>query len=231
MQYTITLAAGVEQRQEFQGKTLVILSTGAAPQIDMKVELAGYAVEEMRGIKSGLKMVSQGFTGAKFFSTVACTIEVIVSSANISVNYQEGSTVNANIIGTVPVAAAADFPVTIAGTVNVSNDRGSLGNPVNVVGITYTDAPAVTLQDNAAIAVTDAGAALVAANANRRGLRFTNIGTDPVAIGFTGITWAKRCIVLNAGDTWIEDRAANLAWAADCDTAKTASVTVQEVIA
>lgn len=215
MQYTITLAAGVEQRQEFNGTTLVILSTGVAPSIDMKVELAGYAVEEMRGIKQGLKMQTQGFTGAKFLATVPCTIEVIVSSANISVNYQEGSTVNANILGVVPV----------------SNDRGSLGNPVNVVGITYADAPAVTLQDNAAIAVTDAGAALVAANANRRGLRFTNIGTDPVTIGFTGITWAKRCIVLNNGDTWIEDRAANLAWAADCDTGKTASVTVQEVIA
>ena len=215
MQYTITLAAGVEQRQEFNGTTLVILSTGVAPSIDMKVELAGYAVEEMRGIKQGLKMQTQGFTGAKFLATVPCTIEVIVSSANISVNYQEGSTVNANILGEVPV----------------SNDRGSLGNPVNVVGITYADAPAVTLQDNAAIAVTDAGAALVAANANRRGLRFTNIGTDPVTIGFTGITWAKRCIVLNNGDTWIEDRAANLAWAADCDTGKTASVTVQEVIA
>lgn len=215
MQYTITLAAGVEQRQEFNGTTLVILSTGAASTIDMKVELAGYAVEEMRGIKQGLKMQTQGFTGAKFVASVACTIEVIVSSANISVNYQEGSTVNANILGVVPV----------------SNDRGSLGNPVNVVGITYADAPAVTLQDNAAIAVTDAGAALVAANANRRGLRCTNIGTDPVAIGFTGITWAKRCIVLNNGDTWIEDRAANLAWAADCDTGKTASVTVQEVIA
>lgn len=215
MQYTITLAANVEQRQEFNGTTLVILSTGAASTIDMKVELAGYAVEEMRGIKQGLKMQTQGFTGAKFLSAVPCTIEVIVSSANISVNYQEGSTVNANILGVVPV----------------SNDRGSLANPVNVVGITYADAPAVTLQDNLAVAVTAAGAALVAANANRRGLRFTNIGTDPVTIGFTGITWAKRCIILNSGDTWIEDRAANLAWAAICDAAKTASVTVQEVIA
>lgn len=215
MQYRITLEAGITKRQEFSGQTLVLLDTGAAVDIDMSVEIVGFAVEELRGVKRGLKMQTPGFTGAKFTAAVDCTIEVIVSSANISVNYQEGATVNANIIGTVPV----------------SNDRGSLGNPINVVGITYTDAPAVTLTDNAAVAVTDTGAALVAANANRRSLRFTNIGTDPVAIGFTGITWAKRCIVLNNGDTWIEDRAANLAWAADCDTGKTASVTVQEVIA
>jgi hypothetical protein len=239
MQYTITLSAGIEKRQEFTGRTLVILSIGAAASIDMKIELSGFAVEEMRGIKQGLKMQTDGFSGAKFLSAVDCTIEVIVSTANISVNYQEGQTVNANIVGTVPVSVAATLPVSIAatlpvsvaGTVAVSNDRGAPGTPVYVSGITYADAPAVTLQDNAAGAVTDAGAALVTANANRRALRFTNIGTDPVTIGFTGITWAKRCLVLEAGDTWTEDRAANLAWAGDCDTGKTASVTVQEVLA
>lgn len=215
MQYRITLAAGVKKRQEFNGTTLVLLSTGAATELDMQVEVTGYAVEDLRGVKTGLRLRGPGFSGASFTSSVDCVIEVIVSAADISINYTEGATVNAQIIGTVPV----------------SNDRGSLGNPINVVGITYADAPAVTLQDNAAVAVTDAGAALVAANANRRGLRFTNIGTDPVTIGFTGITWAKRCIVLHNGDTWIEDRAANMAWAADCDTGTTASVTVQEVIA
>lgn len=213
MQYRITLQAGIAKRQEFTGQTLVLLDTGAATDIDMQVEITGFAVEEMRGVKRGLKMQTPGFTGAKFTAAVDCTIEVIVSSANISVNYQEGATVNANIIGTVPV----------------SNDRGSLANPINVVGITYADAPAATLQDNAAVAVTSAGAALVAANVARKSVRFTNIGTDPVAIGFTGITWAKRCLILNSGDTWLEDRAANLAWAAICDTEKTASITVQEV--
>lgn len=215
MQYRITLQAGITKRQEFSGQTLVLLDTGAATDIDMQVEITGFAVEELRGVKRGLKMQTPGFTGAKFTAAVDCTIEVIVSSANISVNYQEGATVNANIIGTVPV----------------SNDRGSLGNPINVVGITYADAPAVTLTNTAPVACTSVAAALVAANANRRSLRFTNIGADPVAIGFTGITWANRCIILNSGDTWIEDRAANLAWAAICDAAKTASVTIQQVIA
>lgn len=201
-------------RQEFTGKTLVLLDTGLADTIDISIEIGGYAVEELRGVKKGLKVQAPGFTAARFFAPVDCTLEVVVSEANISVNYQDGSTVNANIIGTVPV----------------SNDRGAPAAPLYVVGVTYTDAPALTMQDNAAVAVTDAGAALVAANPNRRSLRFANIGLDPVAIGATGITWAKRCIVLNAGDTWIEDRAANMAWAADCDTSKTANVTVQEVI-
>lgn len=215
MQYSITLLAGVKKRQEFQGKTLVILATGAASEIDMAVEVEGYSVEELRGVGRGLRMTSPGFTGASFTAAVNCTIEIVVSVANITINNTEGSTVNAQIVGVVPV----------------SNDRGSPGTPIHAVGITYEDAPAVSLIDNAAVAVTDAGAALVAANVARRGLRMTNIGVDAVAVGFTGITWAKRCIVIQPGDTWIEDRAANLAWAAICDAGKTASVTTQEVSA
>lgn len=215
MQYQITLEAGVAKRQQFTGRTLVLMETGAAATIDLTVEVSGFGVEELRGVKRGLKLQSGGFTGATFTAAVACTLQVVVTDANLSVNYQEGSTVNANILGVVPV----------------SNDLGSMATPMHVVGITYADAPAVTLQDNAAVAVTDAGAALVAANANRRGLRFCNIGTDPVTIGFTGITWAKRCLVLNPGDGWSEERAPNLAWAAICDATKTASITVQEVIA
>lgn len=214
------------------GKTLVLLDMGAALELDMSIEtLGGYAGEELRGVKRGLKFQADGITGAKFTASVDCVIEVVVSMANISVNYQENSTVNANILGTVPVSAAATLPVSVALPLAVVPDRGAPANPVYVSGITYTDAPAVTLQDNAAVAVTDAGAALVAANVARRGLRITNIGADPVAIGAAGITWAKRCIVLEPGDTWTEERAANLAWAATTDNAKLASITIQEVLA
>ncbi len=218
MQYTITLQAGIAKRQEFQGSTLVLLDTGIASAIDMTVEVTGFPAEEMRGVKRGLKMLTPGFTGARFLSSVNTTIEVIASPANISVNYQDGAAVQATI-------AASDV------TVPVSNDRGAPGTPVYVSGITYSDAPATAITDNAAIAVTSAGAALIAANANRKAARFTNIGTDPVAIGTTGITWAKRCIVLEAGDTWVEERASNIAWSAITDATKTASVTVQEVLA
>ena len=216
MQYSITLLAGVKKRQEFTGQTLVILETGAAASLDLSVEVNGFSIEDFRGVKKGLKLNAPGFSGATFLATVDCTIEVIVSTANISVNYTDGASVKAQLTGT-------DAPLAVV------PERGAPGNPQYVSGITYSDAPAVTLTDSAAVAVTSAGAALVAANAARRGLRFTNIGTDPVAIGFTGITWAKRCIILNPGDLWIEERAANLAWAAICDATKTASVTTQEV--
>ena len=223
MQYTINLQAGVKLRQGSMGKTLAILSTGAAASLDVDIDLQGFAAESLRGLKRGATIKTPGFSGASFTASVNCTIEVIFSDAQIEISGQDGASVNATIVGTVPVSAAAPLAVI--------NDRGTAGTPVYVSGITYSDAPAVTLQDNAAVTVAAVAAVLVAANAARRGLRFTNIGTDPVAIGAAGITWAKRCLILASGDSWVEERAANLAWFGICDTAKTASITVQEVLA
>lgn len=215
----IPLTANTPTRIMAQGRVLQIVSTGAASFVNLKVEFSSQQITEDFGdCNNKFRMVAEAqFTGMEITSPVDCSLEILISMQNVSVSSVGGETVNAQLVGSV--------------TIPVSNDRGAPATPVYVSGITYSDAPAVTLQDNAAIAVTSAGAALVAANANRRGLRFCNIGTDPVTIGFTGITWAKRCIVLNAGDAWIEERAANLAWAAICDATKTASVTVQEVIA
>ena len=213
MQYTIKLTAGQKRRQEFSGKTLLLLDTGAATSLDMDLEITGFATEALRAVQRGLKLRTGGFTGASFTSAVDCTINVIATDADISVNYQDGSTVNANIMGTVPVAIT--------------------GTPVPVSG-TFTPLPvaaAATLQDDAAVSVGGASAAaLIAAASNRIAARFTNIGTDPVTLGAAGITWAKRCIVLNSGDTWSEENAANRAWYAITDAGKSASVTVQEVL-
>lgn len=223
MQYTINLLAGIKTRQPFTGKNMLILSTGAAASLDVEVDIQGFAQESIRGIKRGFKIRTPGFTGASFTAATNCAIEVIASDADVDFSFQDGIAVTATIVGTVPVSAP--------GPLAVINDRGTPGTPVYVTGITYSDAPAVTLQDNAAIACTAVAAVLVTGNASRRGLRFTNIGVDPVAIGAAGITWAKRCLLLAAGDSWVEERAANLAWSGICDAAKTASVTVQEVIA
>lgn len=241
MQYTINLKANTKKRQEFTGAVLVLLDTGLAPSIDLTVEVAGFGVEELRGVKRGLKMRTPGFTGATLLSAVDCTVEIVVSTADISVNYQEGSTVNANIVGTVPVSVTGQpVSTSIVGTVPVSvtgqpiavvPDRGAPGTPVHVVGITYSDAPATAIIDKAATEVTDTGAALLAASATRKRARFANLGPDPVTLGTTGHTWAKRCIVLEVGDMWTEDDAANLAWVGITEAGKSASITVQEVMA
>lgn len=215
MQYTINLKAGQPTRQTFRDTTLVLLDLGAASAIDLALEVENFGVEELRGVKKGLRVTGPLFTSCLFTAAIDCTIEVIASAAAISVNYTEGATVNAQITGPLPLP--------------VSNDRGSPGAPVYVSGVTYTDAPAVAIVDRAAVAVTDAGATILNASATRKKARFCNLGPDPVTLGTTGHTWAKRCIILEAGDLWIEEHAANLAWTAITAATTTASVTAQEV--
>jgi hypothetical protein len=232
MQYRITLEAGIPKRQVMTGKTLVLLDTGAALELDLSIEtMGGYAGEELRGVKRGLKFQADGITGAKFLSLVDCVIEVVVSAANISVNYQENSTVNANIQGTVPVSVAQTLPVSVALPLAVVPDRGAPANPVYVSGLTYSDAPASAVTNAAPVAAGPVAVVVMAADAARKAARFLNVGPDPVALGAAGLTWAQRTIVLNAGDMWIEERGANVAWTAITDAAKSASVTVQGVMA
>lgn len=81
----------------------------------------------------------------------------------------------------------------------------------------------------AAVAVTDALTAINAPIVGARQLRFCNIGSDPVAIGTASLTWAKRNIVLNPGDMWIESDTPEAQWYGICDATKTASVTMASI--
>lgn len=114
-----------------------------------------------------------------------------------------------------------------------SGDAGSRrfsGEVVVIGGVTMVPQVSSAMLNNAALAVTSAGANIASAAPTRRSIRFTNVGADPVAIGAPGLTWANRCLVLNPGDMWLEDSSPNLAWFGICDATKTASITAQEVL-
>lgn len=221
MQIKVPLKAGENTRVSLGCKSLLLASTGVASSVNVSIEFRGNAQPEsmgdlVRGFKIRLLDTSELMETLVLIAPVDCTVTLLTSNQNIDFNFSDGLKVTATI-------DPSQLPLATA------NDRGAVGNPVYVSGITYSDAPATALVDNAAIAVTAAGEAVLGALGTRKSVRFANLGPDPVAIGFTGLTWAKRSIVLNAGDVWLEDRAANLAWAAITDAAKTASVTVQEV--
>ena len=224
MQYKINLVANVPLRQELQGKTFVLVSTGAAPTIDLKIEIQGFANEEMRGVKSGFKINAPGFTSCLLTASVNCTVEVVTSFADISINTNEGSSVQATIVGT-PTVIIGSQPVSVV------PDRGAPANPVYVAGITYNDAPASSRNDNAPIAVGPVAVLLLAANASRKEVRICNLDTDEIAVGGPGITWEKRVIVLAGADTFFDDRAASLAVYAITNAGKSTRITTQEIIA
>jgi len=219
VQFTLNLSAGVPARQQTRGSYFLILSTGAAASVGLRL-LAGTAeLESLNSAKRGTKarVASGQFDTVELTSAVDAVVEVVISDGLVDIDLFSDASVNATIVNPLPVP--------------VSNDRGTPGNLLHVAAVTVADAPAVAASSAAPVAVTDAGAALVAADADRRALRVLNQGPDPVAIVPPGGTWAQRVIVLEVDDVWVEDRAANLAWAAITDAAKAASVSVQEVTA
>ena len=213
MQYESTLVAGQTATQHTAGTYFAILDMGASAGLDVQFWTGNTLLEEVRGITQRLKARSSvEFERITLKSANAATVKYVISNGALDI---DGANVNATIVG----------------TPTVDTVRGTPGNLMYVSGVSITDAPATSITAPATVAMGAAAAVIIAANANRRGLRFANLGANDVAIGPAGITWATRCIVLAAGDVWVEERAANLAWSGICNAGLASTVGVQEVIA
>lgn len=221
--YSVPLKAGKASRLPYPGRSLQIVDAGAAGTVQLQVEWGGdqQNTEDYGAFGSGdgIKAGTSSFLALSLTSAADTIVDLLVSRQDVAM--VNGQAVDASIVGTVPVSAAVALPV--------STDRGqNVGAPLFVSGQVLGDTPAANVTDNAAVAASPVVAALLAADATRLEAVIYNIGPDPVAIGMVGLTWAKRAIVLNAGDAWIESRAASKAWYCITDAAKAASVTVQE---
>lgn len=218
MQATIQLQANVRRLFPASGRFFLLEDTGAAASVELLFRVPGLTDESFSVARRGMKLslLAGRFEQIELLSTVNAAVQVIVSENQIDVDFTEGTNVNATL---------TNLPIP------VSNDRGTPANLLYVSGVTVADAPAVAASSNAAVACGPAAAVIAAADATRRAVRFANLGPDPVSIGPAGLTWAQRVIVLNAGDVWVEERAANLAWSGITDAAKAASVTWQGITA
>lgn len=225
-QLSITLQAGIPKRQTFgTSRFLTLHNLGDAALVDVDIEVAGFAQESLRSLRARdrIEVPSPGFEAATFKSATNCTIEVIASMMDIRLNNNEGQNVQAEIVGTVPVEVTGPDPLQVE-----TSRGGAPATPFYVSGLTYNDTPAATLTDQAAVAAGPAAAPLLAADATRLEAVIFNQGPAAVALGMLGITWAKRAIVLQAGDAWVESRGATKAWYVITDAGLAASVTVQE---
>lgn len=219
MQTTINTVAGIWTRVHTPGRLILIESMSVA-SCELRIVIPGRNDEQLGAVERGFKarMTVGEFSEILVKTTVDASVGVIISDNDIDLNFGEGATVTASISGPLPLP--------------VSNDRGSTPLvPVYTTGV--ASSPATSSVDNAAVACSSVLAVLLAADGTRRQVTFTNLGPDPVAIGTPTLTWAKRAIVLNANDSWVEETTGgpNLAWSAICDAGKTASVTTKTVIA
>jgi hypothetical protein len=217
MRYNIHLTAGIPVKQFFRGRGLSLVSTGTAAEVNVKVYGSDVQnVEDFGGCDSKFSVYYQDggeFTGAEFESTVDTVIEVLVSRARVTIT--DGNNITATL-------DAGQIPLPVQ-----TQQGDTIGNPLFVTGLTLSETPANTVTDNAAVAAGPVAAQVLAADATRLEIVFCNLGPDPVALGMVGITWAKRCIVLGAGDTYTEWRAAAKAWYAITDAGLAGSVTTQ----
>lgn len=219
-QFSVPLATGAEKRLEVAGRFFMIRSITNGATLDVVIEVRGEGDrndEEFADVVAGFKarIENSKFDVVRVKASVDCTVVYVISDNDVDFDFFAGAEVNATISGPVPLP--------------VSNDRGSPGNPLHVSAVTVSDTPATSVSNNAAVSVDDTGAVMLTADADRREARFLNQGPDAVALGAPGLTWAERTIVIEMGDVWVEERAANLAWSAITDTGDTADVTVQEV--
>lgn len=215
-QYSCNVKANVPFPLGVVGSYFSILETGSAGFVGMRIMRGSQEVEQVRTARRGLQArVREKFNSVELRSTIDTTVEVIVSDGEVEVDSTDGASVLATI---------ANTPLPVV------NDRGTPGVPMHVVGLTANDAPATGMAEPAAVAVNAAITPLVGADVTRRSVRFHNQGANPVAIGGAGLTWAKRAIVVQPGDIWIEDRAGNLALYAICDAGQATTVGVQGVL-
>lgn len=216
MQHSVSLIAGQTARVQIAGSYFLLMDVGLSTSLTVSLKAGTYPLESVTVTKKGLKLRGAAFDAMEFTSANDATVSFVVSDGLVDIDMIDGANVLATLSG--------------------AND-GSVAKPLNVTAVTVADSPATAVSDNVAIAVGGAAAVqIAAANANRRELRIANTGTDPMAIGGAGITWATRTVVIQPGDTngvdvWVEGRFANLAVYAITDAGKAASAHVQEVIA
>jgi hypothetical protein len=217
MQRTITLKAGIPTPIDVLGRQFVALSWSVetVTRFTMRSNKGGI-VQEFETSRRFDVTLPEDFEQVMVTATVDTVLEFIISDGTVRFDFVDGIRVRATIEGQ---------------PISVVPDRGAPGNPVYVSGITYSDAPATQVNNGVPVNVTHVVTGLQSANAARRRAVWVNDGPDPVGIGgTTGMSWANRTITLEVGDMWIEDRAANLAWSAVCESAgKTATVRNQTV--
>lgn len=215
-QIQVNLKANKTADQGVSGTYVVLLDTGTAGVLELSLYNGNRELEKIRTARRGFKArTTEPITRVFLTSAVDTTVELVVSDGTVDIDGTDGANVTASI---------ADLPLP------VRNDRGTPATPMHVVGVSLSDAPGTAIVDGTAVAVNETLDLICAADANARDLRITNHGPDPMAIGGAGLTWAKRVIVLEAGDTWQETKGANLAWYGITETAgKTASANHQRV--
>jgi len=227
--YRFQLKAGVAFRTPVAGRVILIDDLGGASGLDVTPNYGGRDLPTMPSRKVAFKFM-EPFDGVTLTAPVDCNVGIFLSASDVSLGFTAGSAVSVSG-GQLTIAndGTQRVPVDIAGAniqVNATN-VGISNTAANPVPMKHYLPQAVTNVDP--VNVTAVAAALVAADAARRGLRVKNVGVNPVAIGGAGVAFAKAVILVQPGETWYESEAAPAAWFCICDAGLTSTLNVQTI--
>lgn len=246
---SIPLLAGKPYRLDSPGVLLLIDSPGIAGGIDVQLVRGGQALAVMPNRKAAFRHVG-AFDGVILTAEVDTTAGFFISFDDVNLGLSDSSAVSIPQGVSITNPPGAPIPVTFSqqivplGSVKINNADAEAVPVVQKVGgsfiVEQKAAASFTVEQKAAAvfttqaekltnivdhtpAVIGTGAAtLLISDATYKRLRVRNASaTARVALGGAALTMANAAIILEPGDTWVEDDAAGAAWYAISDTAAT----------
>lgn len=207
--YEAKVIAGQPYVAPYSGQFFAISDTGAARSVSLRFVVNGSEQNLIKNMTAGFE-TQMAFDRVIFQSDVDTVISFFASSVPVRLGNRDGMQVK--------VQADNPLPVNFAGTVApvVGQIGNTNANPIPTQRQTLTaivDIPLVTLAN--------ANTAYVISNdTTLLRLRIRNPNASAVLyIGGAGVTAANATIVLQPGETWLEDDAAPAKWYAVADTA------------
>lgn len=215
--YTYRLKAGVPIQAAVSGKMILVDDIAGAVGVDITPITNGGQGRTMPARRKAFKCWVD-YDGVELQSAVDCTVNIWLSTKDVSLGFADGA--NVNVQGQVQITndVAKRVPVEIGGsTVNVTasnvgiNNNDALAIPVRAQALS-------TLVHRPAVIVNNGAATALVSDPTLRKLTILNSGADgKVALGGADVTMSNAAIILEPGDTWIEDNAAGAAWYATSD--------------
>lgn len=204
----IPLLAGIPFRLDIPGKLLLIDEVGVAGSVDVEMIESGTAREKMTNRKPGFRIIDR-FDGVILTASVNTTVALFLTMEAVELGTNQ-----------LEISNSVSNPVNVLFAGTVAPVVGNITNN-NAAAIPVQTQQLSTIVEKPAVSVGVATIALVS-DATLKRLRIrNNSAAAVVGIGSAAVTMANAAIILQPGDTWIEDDAAGAAWFAISDTAAT----------
>jgi hypothetical protein len=216
--YQYTLKAGQEVQAGQSGKLIVVDSVVGADGVDITPMFNNGTGRTMPNRKKGFKCWTD-YDAVVLKANADCVVSLFLSTSDVSLGFTDGSSVN--VAGGVSILNGADarIPVDLAGGNVTVNAAGVTISNTTAAPVPTKEVRGVTVVDLAAVVVGVAAVKIVG-DATLSGLRIrNNSAANKLALGGAGVTMANAAVILQPGETWVENDVPGANWYGISDAA------------